>query len=1679
MKKLARMHALLFTLLLSISVTITVNSQIVIGQDTLLGNEWIDYNQSYFKMMLAEDGLYRISYEELQSAGIPVNEFNGAELQVYYFGQEQAIRVSTNGPLSSGDYIEFVGVKNRGELDKYLYRNVDDALNPMYSLFTDTSAYFLTWDEGVLGKRFQNEVTDLTGNTLSPEEFYMHEDIMVFNNTVNKPSEAQDVRFSQFLPGEGYASGLKATTEFNHNVSHIYENGPTSNLDIRLSGNNLLHTIDISINDVVRLTADYNKGETKQYSIPLDGVEINNNQAAIKVRSYQSSSDKNTIANSVLKYARTFDFDENSEAEIKLEASNQNRYLELNNFDLNDDITVIDINNEIIYTPIIEDDVIKIIIPTSTEDVILKIISNSATKSISKFEDAPMVDYSQTSGADYLMYTSKVFDRAGDDGINYLRAYADHRASDIGGSFVPAIIFAEDIYNQFGYGIHRHPLSVKNHARWVEENWTEAKFNFIIGKGLEYPSGRTEEQLSDPDPFKLKPLFPTFGIPGSDNTLFAKKNQSLPRIPTGRISANNVEDISSYYDKVVTRETPDSYPNTIEGRLWTKNIIHLAGGDESILNLIESSLESMGNILIQSKFGADVTTFSKQSSASIETGFAAQVLSKVNEGASIMSFFGHSAPGTLDFALEKAAQYENEGKLPIFLSMGCYSGNIHTNAESISEDFVLEPKVGSIIFMASSGSAYITPQGDLGERFYNAISTNEFYGENVGNILNALLITNNTSDDIPLRTLNEQFTLHGDPAIKITSFDGPDYTIDFSSVKTIPSIVTPENKEFQVEYNIVNLGENIVDSINIRAIQSLPDGTPFATHYRRIATPAYSQLDTLTLDNPGLDGIGENCVTIEVNYDQLVEEKPTPNALSNNVLGFAENESSYCFFVLDNSANPIFPEEFSIVNGNEIKLIASTSNILAENKDYIMELDTTSLFNSASKTTNIITEGGGSLIWEPETTFIPGEVYYWRVSADSTDVNIGYQWRESSFVYLPNSSSGWNQSHYYQFLRNNLDGMEFENRKFDFINQGISIYANIFIPQYNADGSELSWPRWNENTFTPGRLRTWDLNQDGIAVAMRDNGINVWVNNESQGGTVGQYGSYRQNSTRRVFFYPTDNQESRIALVNMLEDSVPEGYHTFVWTVTNTNESDLHVEEWGLDSLVNNGRNLFNVLEKQGATLVRDIENRGTVPYGMLYTKNELFRDESIGEDRFSSINLSSEYERNYIEGDLTSTTIGPALSWDKMIWNVEGQTANDTYMLYINGITSEGNMDTLFTVLAENEVDLSTVDAEQYPYLQLDFYTKDEVDRTPVNINFWRVLYESAPEAILNKDETFVFNSDTLQQGQELEFSIKAENISSKDMDSLLVKYIITDENNVAITNYQRLDPLAANQSQQLNFIFDTRPVAGNLQFNFEINPDLDQPEKFLFNNFGVKDFYVKTDEKEPVLDVSFDGVHIINGDIVAANPFILIDVRDENQYLLLDDPNKIMVTLIDPSGNEIEYNIASPELTFEGASDLNNNQAKISLEPILTQDGDYTLRVQAADVSGNVSGTNAYEVTFRVIVKESVSNVLNYPNPFSSQTQFIFTLTGSEVPEDISISILTVSGKVVKEISREELGPLRIGLNRTDYKWNGTDDYGEKLANGVYLYKVNLPTDMERYENASADKFFTKGFGKLVIMR
>jgi flagellar hook assembly protein FlgD len=160
------------------------------------------------------------------------------------------------------------------------------------------------------------------------------------------------------------------------------------------------------------------------------------------------------------------------------------------------------------------------------------------------------------------------------------------------------------------------------------------------------------------------------------------------------------------------------------------------------------------------------------------------------------------------------------------------------------------------------------------------------------------------------------------------------------------------------------------------------------------------------------------------------------------------------------------------------------------------------------------------------------------------------------------------------------------------------------------------------------------------------------------------------------------------------------------------------------------------------------------------------------------------------------------------------------------------------------------------------------------------------------------------------------------------------------------------------------------------------------------------------------------------------------------------------------------------------------VHFKPYFAEDGEYELIVSGKDMSNNGAGAMEYRVSFQVINKPMISNMLNYPNPFTTSTAFVFTVTGSEVPQNLRIQILTVTGKIVREITKEELGPLRIGRNITEFKWDGTDMYGQKLANGVYLYRVvtNLNgKSLEKYkaEGDNTDKYFNKGYGKMYLMR
>jgi flagellar hook assembly protein FlgD len=262
---------------------------------------------------------------------------------------------------------------------------------------------------------------------------------------------------------------------------------------------------------------------------------------------------------------------------------------------------------------------------------------------------------------------------------------------------------------------------------------------------------------------------------------------------------------------------------------------------------------------------------------------------------------------------------------------------------------------------------------------------------------------------------------------------------------------------------------------------------------------------------------------------------------------------------------------------------------------------------------------------------------------------------------------------------------------------------------------------------------------------------------------------------------------------------------------------------------------------------------------------------------------------------------------------------------------------------------------------------------------------------------------------------------------------------------------------------------------------------EEFYFNNFFKTSFSVSTDNIHPLLDVTFDGVHILNNDIIRPNPTIAIELDDENKFLLMNediDTSNFIIEMKKPLSSQWERIYFSNRqgvrnLDWELANE--ENKFLITYEPQFTEDGTYGFRVQGQDKSGNISGDEPYQIFFEVIQESSITNIYNYPNPFSTKTHFVFTLTGNEIPNELIIQILNINGRLIKQIPLHELENIKIGNNITEYFWDGKDDFGDPLANGVYLYRVNAKIDNNeiKHRNSSGDHAFNKGFGKMYLIR
>ena len=208
------------------------------------GNEWIDYQKSYIKITTVQDGIYRLSYEDLEEFG--VTQVDPRKLQLFHRGVEQTIYIEgeEDGNFGTTDFLEFYGKRNDGNLDTFLKIDPNTQTNKFYNNFSDATAFFLTWTlDNSFGKRMPISAATPSGDV---SLFHWNESLQVFsedfstgqNYVVGSNEQIQD---SFFDTGEGWMSTLISEGEnrvIHFPVQNVYTNDDklSPHLEILIAG---------------------------------------------------------------------------------------------------------------------------------------------------------------------------------------------------------------------------------------------------------------------------------------------------------------------------------------------------------------------------------------------------------------------------------------------------------------------------------------------------------------------------------------------------------------------------------------------------------------------------------------------------------------------------------------------------------------------------------------------------------------------------------------------------------------------------------------------------------------------------------------------------------------------------------------------------------------------------------------------------------------------------------------------------------------------------------------------------------------------------------------------------------------------------------------------------------------------------------------------------------------------------------------------------------------------------------------------------------------------------------------------------------------------------------------------------------------------------------------------------
>ncbi|MGL4632359.1 MAG: C25 family cysteine peptidase [Leadbetterella sp.] len=939
-------------------------------------NYWIDTTLDYAKIVVNTTGFYEVSVDEIAKTYPQILGASPKNLNLFYRGKSINFELfSTGNELRGNDKIRFYGIRNNGDLESELYEPVTSQPHKFTSLYTNESAYFLTVDNrNPKNNRVSNEAETIDATNSNKIWTQLFENLKVFESEFSYnygtfglfPTPI--INHSYFESGEGLTGKrLRKDSTYKFSINVIDQINTRGTIELLLNGrSNDFRKIRIKVankDTVVNLS----QFEHKNIKIPI--------VSSANVLDLELSSKEDLYSLTVLKYSYTRRFNNSFPNENIFINSAGIGTLQITETDGSFVPTIYNVNDPF---------EVKIAKYKNSEGGLYNYIINPKVPGINSryylFQNSlKPVSISLFSprnskvnvDSDYLIISNYKLKSSSEE-------YKKFRESELGGSYKVNLLYVEDLYNSFNYGL-KTPLAIRNFMSYILPKGV-AKNLLLFGKA--YSSPNPIGGINGPED-----LVPSIGYPASDLLLTSGivSKKFVHGIPTGRIPVLTNEEGFVYLEKIKQNIS-------LNKDVSKKNVLHFNGGLTTYeVSHFKFVMDSLLRHLKSSDFDIKYTTKVKSTPQGTILGDFSEIF---NNGISLASFYGHSSVYTLDYntgAVSDPTLGYNNKRFPVLFYNGCSFNNYFREIKTLSYDWLLTPKKGAIATIGQSFSGYEAPMVKFGERFYEAIfksNVEPTIGEAL--LISAEKVFNGNSISY-LDVLNNcQTLIFGDPAIKIFGYDKPELSVDSNSVV---SSVSGSNRV--VSFNLINTGKKIDrDKVNIKITQEgLPEtvskivtvNVPKPSTKVDVSIPSLAVTDKIKIEIDNDNFVNESNETDNL-YEIFAGKAPNPkDAVGPFVTAFLDSKAPSDGMIV--SFNPTL-ELYIKDNGRINRKNQTYSKIIAfskkdENASY-EKID----FNQFKKTISI--KDSASVNYTVNLgNYSPGEYFFLLYAADSLD-NIDY-----------------------------------------------------------------------------------------------------------------------------------------------------------------------------------------------------------------------------------------------------------------------------------------------------------------------------------------------------------------------------------------------------------------------------------------------------------------------------------------------------------------------------------------------------------------------------------------------------------------------------------------------------------------------------------------------------------------